>query len=652
MTRTADIDLPYTFAQRTVAFSAQVNGDLAEIQTKFNLHLDRVPVTVDDYGAAGDGTTDDTAAIQAAVDAAGATGGDIRLTRGKTYLLGTAPIALPKNLTGWLRILGHGATIKLSASAPGAFLLGVGSSDYDTYRYLILEGILVDGNNVQSSSGFAQLIGNYSGSSYYRRLNFHDIAVRRCRTINVPTSTSLLSLNRAIAITGYHVAASETQTNTTDILVEDCDFSGGNVGVSVIGMGGGATSDVYEVYHDRIHIVRCRHDTLTTPASRGDANFHIGGAGFGGICSIRDCYGNRSGDVGVEIDGMMLATVSATKIDDAYNEHYLLKNFHAASDADAQITIIDGCQARNTLAAGPQFSGFVFTNNTAGPAYGHCILRGSAFRSAQTQFGQTFPPAYQASGNVKALTIEDFTIDVPALADTSSVASTTYRFLYINPSTSCAVSVKRLKIKVAGSTTNSSGTVRIAQIDSNGATTTLDIEDYRISWNVTGSSTVTLLSMNSGTVRGTVRRLLLTDYAGNSSPRGIRYDGTGSLTIDGRVVIMDCDFSHGPSGITEIFSGDTTNAGKVITRDIVWKNNPAVATLTPGGSPYTYQNLDLYRERILISAGETTKIEWSNDGSTYVDTGNPGGGMVYLDVGEYVKVTYNQAPTVKKAPIR
>ena len=44
---------------------------------------------VDSYGAKGDGTTVDTAAVQAAVNAVNAAGGGrVRFTRGKTYVLG------------------------------------------------------------------------------------------------------------------------------------------------------------------------------------------------------------------------------------------------------------------------------------------------------------------------------------------------------------------------------------------------------------------------------------------------------------------------------------------------------------------------------------------------------------------------------------
>jgi len=60
--------------------------------------LQSAPICVDSYGATGDGTTDDTAAIQAAVNAIpNNNGAEIYFTPGKTYVLGTTPIIVQKS---------------------------------------------------------------------------------------------------------------------------------------------------------------------------------------------------------------------------------------------------------------------------------------------------------------------------------------------------------------------------------------------------------------------------------------------------------------------------------------------------------------------------------------------------------------------------
>lgn len=61
---------------------------------------------VDDYGAVGDGSTDDTAAIQAAATAAG-TNGIVYFTPNKTYII-SKQVTLPNDVNLW----GYGATIK------------------------------------------------------------------------------------------------------------------------------------------------------------------------------------------------------------------------------------------------------------------------------------------------------------------------------------------------------------------------------------------------------------------------------------------------------------------------------------------------------------------------------------------------------------
>lgn len=76
--------------------------------------------TVRDFGAAGDGETDDTAALQKAV---GAHTGALRLPKGKYRI--TKPIRIALDKTGYTSIVGDGtATVIMAGEGPAFHIIG------------------------------------------------------------------------------------------------------------------------------------------------------------------------------------------------------------------------------------------------------------------------------------------------------------------------------------------------------------------------------------------------------------------------------------------------------------------------------------------------------------------------------------------------
>lgn len=138
-------------------------------------------ISVKAYGAVGDGVTDDTTAIQSAINALPSGGGAVHFPSGGTYLI-SSPIALPSHTRVFIP---KGATVKLKngvmpgAGANGARMFinknwgNVNSLDIDIE---ITGGGVVDGNGANNpDSGY-----NHAGLSfnYCDDVNVHGITIQ------------------------------------------------------------------------------------------------------------------------------------------------------------------------------------------------------------------------------------------------------------------------------------------------------------------------------------------------------------------------------------------------------------------------------------------------------------------------------------------
>ena len=88
--------------------------------------IEGAPISVIDFGALGDDSTNDAAAIQAAVNALPASGGALDFPSGKTFVIGT-----PINFTGKsdFTVTGYGATIRCGATRITSYLNLDGASN-------------------------------------------------------------------------------------------------------------------------------------------------------------------------------------------------------------------------------------------------------------------------------------------------------------------------------------------------------------------------------------------------------------------------------------------------------------------------------------------------------------------------------------------
>jgi hypothetical protein len=159
-----------------MAYTPLVDGDLAT-PAKFNAIFDEldagtastsgIVINVKDYGAVGDGVTDDTTAINAASDASSE--GDIIYFAAGSYLI-SAPIRIPPHRTyqgtNWSHRDAEGAVtyIKQAANANMvAMMASVGYLDDDTTARggVVIQNVFLDGNRGNNINTHGILLMNW-----------------------------------------------------------------------------------------------------------------------------------------------------------------------------------------------------------------------------------------------------------------------------------------------------------------------------------------------------------------------------------------------------------------------------------------------------------------------------------------------------------
>jgi hypothetical protein len=132
------------------------------------------------YGAKGDGTTSDAAAIQSAIDAAYTAGGGTVLIPEGTYSISTTVIHKTR-----VKIIGDGIGVTILKLANGANVDVIQSHNFNTYtdtntrindsNLLTLEGLTVDGNKSNNTLGSGAKY--YAAASLFKDLYFYNCAV-------------------------------------------------------------------------------------------------------------------------------------------------------------------------------------------------------------------------------------------------------------------------------------------------------------------------------------------------------------------------------------------------------------------------------------------------------------------------------------------
>jgi hypothetical protein len=506
-------------------------------------------------------------------------------------------VPLLSSYTG-VRIFGEGkdlTTLKLSSGTKRLFDL-FRTADYQTFQNIELSDFSLDANSQTTSANEHVLLGNLIGGAWGQRINATNIRVRRVKVTNATTDTTGSAARQIISIGSKHAAAAETQTNLTNILVEDCEFTGGNYGTCVVGdVASGASA---EVYIDRVTIRRVHWDSNLIASSHGSSINHgefaqIGGYGYGDKVLIHDCTGKNSGDVGIELDSIQNALIHSTRMVDCYNGAFFLNNFHLPSNLATQKNTVRDCEAVNSAldvvpGSNPsphyQISG---DSSTSARIFGEAVFENCISRwdcaldllgptTAAVGKGLTF---YMDNTQARAVTIRNMRIGGNALVVTNPSGNRFPTFIGIkNAFSGSRVTLDGIHFRLKGSRAGSADTqwrmiaVHGAEVNLNANDITFDLAD------LSGLSSLDtfyglICNDTTTTIKGSVRGMKHISVPGGSGSKhnGIFLGGTGTVTISPRLQISGCDFSKivGTGSSQLDYNIDSTQAGKVQITDYI-----------------------------------------------------------------------------------
>ena len=511
--------------------------------------------------------TDAAAVLQRCIDALKSMGGLIILGSG-TYVWQSTP-ALPKDLANWLKIVGEGeVTIQLTANGPRAFDFRK-TADYDTFRNVWLENFIIDCNNVGGQHHV--VLGTYQHGVVQNRINIENIIIRKIVTKNVPVDATCTNHRRNICLVVYHPSVGERQTMIRNIRIENCDFRGGNAGIEVAGCG--PTAVGINIFVDGIYICNCKHTLLFVQTLQfPSANFHVGNRGFGGYAHIVGCYGEYSGDVGVEVNAID-ALVENTTIRDAAGVAFYYTNYNNLQNANGQQIAFRNCVAQKmSLPSHLEGIGWAVNSNLS-VGLGTLIIDRCAFYSSVSSFRTGEAIRVSSSSGMTGLTINNFKSITDGL---SYSALGTNR---INPVVigvtggTVHATLKNVELIVSGTRQPAAGTLLVAGIDLHGEAT-IDFQDIRVDLWVTNMQAYSMCGIAVGnikaTIGGTIQRFTVSRIGDDSNPAGIIIRDTTTLMIDGQLLIKECDFSTMTKGNEVRFTGAKTNMDGVYFSNIKW----------------------------------------------------------------------------------
>ena len=211
-------------------------GPWSTVDTAYTV-ADRTPwYDVMDYGAKGDGTTDDTAAIQSAINAAGATG-TVLFPAGFTYKI-TSTLVPPQ--AGGQNWEGYGATIKWAGNTNSVMISNTNVAGV-TFLNFGMKGFLLDAGSV---SGVTPLLLQSWTAGYLEDITIDHVTGGSTPAVRMENNAGTTSAN-----------------NSTDNVIRNLHIRVAPVGLTMVGQGSGSTNNFVtnNTFHgltmDAVHVI-------------------------------------------------------------------------------------------------------------------------------------------------------------------------------------------------------------------------------------------------------------------------------------------------------------------------------------------------------------------------------------------------------------
>jgi hypothetical protein len=269
-------------------------------------------INVSAYGATGDGTTDDTAAIQAALDAAYTRGGGVVvIPPGGTFCVSTFLVVRDNTV-----ISAYGATIK-SIGNTGLLRNFLSSELFNAYAghsHILVQGGTWDNNASDGVTGTVTAETDCFNFIHCSDITIRDVTIKNvssahaiefnatdngrvlnCRFLGYRdnSGTSARQFSEAvqldIAVSGSSSIGNFDNTASRNILVSGCYF-GPSERLGVWGRAVGSHTTRASVFYDNVQIIGCRIDGTLQEGIRGFAwrrcviaDNIITGTGYSGI---------------------------------------------------------------------------------------------------------------------------------------------------------------------------------------------------------------------------------------------------------------------------------------------------------------------------------------------------------------------------------